>query len=85
MHNLVSHNQLAGWKSKVEEVEEETSQESAINDYFQCLTECDDNAVMCRRICKEVLVQAQPIKYLSQDPTKGSFFMAYQMYQVNRP
>ena len=34
---------------------EETTHESAINDYFQCLTECDDNASMCRRICKEVL------------------------------
>jgi len=55
MHNLVSYNQLAGWKSSVENIEE-TTHESAINDYFQCLTECDDNQSMCRRICKEVLV-----------------------------
>jgi hypothetical protein len=55
MHNLVSYNQLAGWKGRVAEIEERTH-ESAINDYFQCLTECDDNAAMCRRICKEVLV-----------------------------
>ena len=54
MHNLVSHNQLAGWKSKMEEVEQD--HESAVNDYFQCLTECDDNQNVCRRICKEVLV-----------------------------
>ena len=53
-HNLVSYNQLAGWKSKVEDIEE-MDHESAINDYFQCLTECDDNAQLCKRICKEVL------------------------------
>ena len=53
-HNLVSYNQLAGWKSKVEDIEE-IDHESAINDYFQCLTECDDNAQLCKRICKEVL------------------------------
>jgi hypothetical protein len=50
MHNLVSHNQLESWKSGMEEID----QESVINDYFQCLTECDDNASVCRRICKEV-------------------------------
>ena len=55
MHNLVSYNQLAGWKSNVVEMEEDA--DSAINDYFQCLTECDDEANVCRRICKEVLVQ----------------------------
>ena len=55
MHNLVSHNQLAGWKSSVEDIEER-DHESAVNDYFQCLTECDDNAQLCKRICKEVLV-----------------------------
>ena len=54
-HNLVSHNQLAGWKSSVEDIEER-DHESAVNDYFQCLTECDDNAQLCKRICKDVLV-----------------------------
>ncbi len=55
MHNLVSYNQLAGWKGKVNDITQE-DHESAINDYFQCLTECDDNANVCRRICKEVLI-----------------------------
>ena len=54
MHNLVSYNQLAGWKTNVHEIEDQL--ESAMNDYFQCLTECDDNANVCRRICKEVLI-----------------------------
>ena len=54
-HNLVSYNQLAGWKSTVADMEE-VDHESAINDYFQCLTECDDNTQLCKRICKEVLL-----------------------------
>ena len=33
------------------EVEEETN--DAINDYFQCLVECDDNESVCKRICLE--------------------------------
>ena len=53
MHNLVSYNQLAGWNSKQEV---ELDHESAVNDYFQCLIECDDTANVCKRICKEVLV-----------------------------
>ena len=53
MHNLVSYNQLAGWNPNVSE-REESETESAINDYFQCLTECDDNANACRRICSDV-------------------------------
>ena len=55
MHNLVSYNQLAGWKGKVNDITQE-AHESAINDYFQCLIECDDTSTVCKRICKEVLV-----------------------------
>ena len=55
MHYLVSYNQLAGCKSTVADLEE-GDHESAVNDYFQCLTECDDNSTVCRRICKEVFV-----------------------------
>ena len=54
MHNLVSYNQLAGWKGRMEEVEQD--HESAVNDYFQCLIECDDTDSVCKRVCKEVLV-----------------------------
>ena len=52
MHNLISSNQLAAWK------EIETSQElddrELVNDYFNCLIECDDQN-QSRRICKEIL------------------------------
>ena len=55
MHNLVSYNQLAGWKSTVADMEE-VDHESAVNDYFQCLTECDEPQQVCKSICKEILV-----------------------------
>ena len=51
MHNLISYNQLAGWNNNHPEVETETN--DAINDYFQCLGECDDNESVCKRICLE--------------------------------
>jgi len=51
MHNLVSYNQLAGWSKEMEE----NDPDSAVNDYFQCLVECDDTSNVCKRICKEIL------------------------------
>ena len=51
MHNLISYNQLAEWNQ-----ENSQEQEELVNDYFNCLIECDDNQVVCKRICKEILV-----------------------------
>ena len=49
MHNLIPYNQLAG---------EETLQtdNDLINEYYECLIECDESQSVCKRICKEVLV-----------------------------
>ena len=49
MHNSIPFNQLAG---------EETFQtdNDLINEYYECLIECDDDQHICKRICKEVLV-----------------------------
>ena len=59
MHNLISHNQLAGWKQtfyRLNETLDRTMEESdAINDYYDCLIECDDDQATCKRICREVL------------------------------
>ncbi len=52
MHNLIPYNQLAEWKN----VEDSTEQLEVVNDYFNCLIECDDTQQACKRICKEVLV-----------------------------
>ncbi len=49
MHNRISYNQLAGWKENKQE-------EDLINEYYECLIECDDDQSTCKRICKEILV-----------------------------
>ena len=56
MHNLMSFNQLAEWnnidKSLDSSYEEE--QQELVNDYFNCLIECEDDQSSCKRICKEM-------------------------------
>ena len=53
MHNLISHNQLAGSRHK-EYMSD--SHNDLIEEYYECLIECDDDQSTCKRICKEVLV-----------------------------
>ena len=53
MHNLISHNQLAG--SRHGEYMSD-SHNDLIEEYYECLIECDDDQSTCKRICKEVLV-----------------------------
>ena len=54
MHNLISFNQLASWNQTEKDFKEDKNQ--LMNDYFECLIECNDDAQTCRRLCKEVLV-----------------------------
>ena len=50
-HTTISFNQLAEW------TEFDSSQdENLVNDYFDCLIECDDDQGSCKRICKEMLI-----------------------------
>ena len=53
MHNLISFNDLAFSYQKEDKLEE---MNDSINDYFECITECDDTTQSCKRICKELLV-----------------------------
>jgi len=59
MHNILSYNQLAGWKQSVERLThtlDRTMEEAdAINDYYNCLIECDENQATCKRICRSIL------------------------------
>jgi len=55
MHNLISYNQLAGWIKLEKTIDEFTEQNELINDYFNCLIECDENQQQCKRICREML------------------------------
>ena len=55
MHNLVSYNQLAEWKHFEENVDRCNDELELINDYFNCLIECDDDQNACKRICRSML------------------------------
>ena len=59
MHNLLSYNQLAGWKQSIDKLTktlDKTMEESdLINDYYGCLIECDEKQATCKRICRSVL------------------------------
>ena len=55
MHNLMSHNQLADW-NHLGMSDNATEQTDLVNDYFNCLIECEDDHSSCKRICKEMLV-----------------------------
>jgi hypothetical protein len=49
MHNLLSRSQMDGWNY-------EDELDSKLNDYYECLIECDSlNQHECKRICKTVL------------------------------
>ena len=55
MHNLISYNQLAGWKRVENTLGEFIDQHEIMNSYFECLTECDEDTQSCRRICRKLL------------------------------
>jgi hypothetical protein len=52
MHNIVSYNQLAGWET-ANDPDPDNDHENFINDYFECLVDCDDDQQVCKRLCKE--------------------------------
>ena len=55
MHNLVSYNQLAEWKHFEKNVDRCNDELDLINDYFNCLIECDEDQTTCKRICRNML------------------------------
>jgi hypothetical protein len=55
MHNLISFNQLSGWQHLEKTIDDFKENQDLMNDYFECLTECDENSQTCRKICKYIL------------------------------
>ena len=55
MHNLISFNQLAEWKHFEKQIDKSNEELDLVNDYFNCLIECDDNQTSCKRSCREIL------------------------------
>jgi len=58
MHNLISYNQLAGWKHFEETVDRCNEQNELINDYFNCLVVCNDEKQVCKKIGRELLTHS---------------------------
>jgi len=55
MHNLLSYNQLAEWKLHSPVPSDAQDETDRINDYFDCLVECDEEHNTCKRICRSIL------------------------------
>ena len=53
MHNLISYNQLAYWSQITTSKTEEENE--LIEDYFECLSECDEDTQTCKRVCRAIL------------------------------
>ena len=51
----MSHNQLAAWNN-LEISDNAYEQTDLVNDYFNCLIECEDDHSSCKRVCKVMLV-----------------------------
>ena len=51
MHNLLPQNQMAEWKHS--SVHDE--QDDKIDEYFECLIDCEDDNSDCQQVCTEIL------------------------------
>ena len=55
MHNLISRNQMAEWNHFEQTVDKCTEELDLVNDYFNCLVECDEEQSTCKKICRDLL------------------------------
>jgi len=57
MHNLLSRAQLDEWRHVENAVDDLTLEQQKINDYYECLIECDiQNQSSCKRVCRGILM-----------------------------
>jgi len=49
MHNLISRNQLDGWNHQW------STDNQKLDDYYECLVECETNQNECKHICRDIL------------------------------
>lgn len=54
MHNLISFNQLAVTKHDEDKIVNKDN--TQIDEYFECLVECEGNSHDCKSVCKEVFL-----------------------------
>jgi len=59
MHNILSRNQLTEWRhfeETLDKLEIENQMIEKLNDYYECLIECDEDSAACKRICRGILM-----------------------------
>ena len=55
MHNRISRNQLAEWVHIETTLDRCNEELDLVNDYFDCLIECEEDQGTCKRICRILL------------------------------
>jgi hypothetical protein len=55
MHNLLSYNMLNEWKHFGYDTDKERAESDLVDDYFECLIECEDDQAECKRTCRGIL------------------------------
>ena len=53
MKNLVSFNQLKKWSGSFQEGKDDDGL-SELNEYFECITECNIHDLSCKRECRTI-------------------------------
>ena len=57
MNNILSHQQLDGWRRFDTRLQELSDENDKLDDYFECIIECDVlKSTDCKRICRSVLM-----------------------------
>jgi len=56
MKNLVSHNQLDEWRHYEKTIDELESNMYSVDEYYECVVECNDQDDSCKRYCREMLM-----------------------------
>ncbi len=57
MHNRISRNQLAEWVHIDIGLDKCNEELDLVNDYFDCMIECEEDQGTCKRICRILLEQ----------------------------
>ena len=55
MHNILSRSQLDEWRHFEDTLDNLAIENQKLNDYYECLIECDDSQSICKRICRHIL------------------------------
>lgn len=61
MRNLLSRSQLDEWRHFEDTIDELNIELDRVNDYYECLIECDDSQSTCKRICRRILMEVWPL------------------------